>query len=33
MAAAARDYLAVPTAEVDVEKLFNSGKMNYEDGV
>ena len=24
MAAAARDYLAVPGAEVDVERLFNS---------
>jgi hAT family C-terminal dimerisation region len=26
MAAAARDYLAVPAAEVDVERLFNSGR-------
>jgi hypothetical protein len=26
MAAAARDYLAVPAAEVDVERLFNSGQ-------
>jgi len=26
MAAAARDYLAVPGAEVDVERLFNSGR-------
>jgi hypothetical protein len=26
MVAAARDYLAVPAAEVDVERLFNSGR-------
>jgi hAT family dimerisation domain. len=26
MAAAARDYLAVPAAEVDVERLFNTGR-------
>ena len=26
MAAAARDYLAVPAVEVDVERLFNSGR-------
>ena len=26
MAAAARDYLAVPAAEVNIERLFNSGR-------
>ena len=26
MAAAARDYLAIPGTEVDVERLFNSGR-------
>ncbi|KAH8799172.1 hypothetical protein F5884DRAFT_813041 [Xylogone sp. PMI_703] len=26
MARAARDYLAIPTSEVDVERMFNSGR-------
>ena len=26
MAKAARDYLAIPTSEVDVERMFNSGR-------
>jgi hypothetical protein len=26
MAKAARDYLAIPTLEVDIERLFNNGR-------